>query len=167
MTNPSPTRLTRCHAIIPLENPRPSQLSLRTSLCRTLYEHHHHISPSCNKCGSTSLKICLPASTSHDRLTQHNKQNLVLCNYSIKVKHQRRRNVKCQLSPLGIWSHLCQVSSAFWTYKPARLIIRLFFGFASDSVIGKLNQSTNSDTAMLSCLVFFKIILCQSSAMLL
>ena len=36
--------------------------------------------------------------------------------------------------------------------KPARLIIRLLFGFASDSnsVFDKLNQSTNSETAMLS-----------------
>ena len=38
--------------------------------------------------------------------------------------------------------------------KPARLIIRLLFEFASDSVFDKLNQSTNSETAMLSsCLV--------------
>ena len=35
---------------------------------------------------------------------------------------------------------------------PARLIIRLLFGFASDSVFVKLNQSTKSETAMLSCL---------------
>ena len=38
-----------------------------------------------------------------------------------------------------------------WTLdKPARLIIRLLFRFASDSVFDKLNQSTNSETAMLS-----------------
>ena len=34
--------------------------------------------------------------------------------------------------------------------KPAHLIIRLLFGFASDSVFDKFNQSTNSETAMLS-----------------
>ena len=34
--------------------------------------------------------------------------------------------------------------------KPARLIIRLLFGFASDSVFDKLNQYTNTETAMLS-----------------
>ena len=34
--------------------------------------------------------------------------------------------------------------------KPARLIIRLLFGFASDSVFDKLNQSTNTEAAMLS-----------------
>ena len=34
--------------------------------------------------------------------------------------------------------------------KPARLIIRLLFGFASDSVFDKPNQSTNTETAILS-----------------
>ena len=34
--------------------------------------------------------------------------------------------------------------------KPARLIIRLLFGFASDLVFDKFNQSTNTETAMLS-----------------
>ena len=34
--------------------------------------------------------------------------------------------------------------------KPAHLIITLLFGFASDSVFDKFNQSTNSETAMLS-----------------
>ena len=37
--------------------------------------------------------------------------------------------------------------------KPARLIIRLLFGFASDSVFDKPNQSTNTETAMLSALL--------------
>ena len=37
----------------------------------------------------------------------------------------------------------CSLSSA-------HLIIRLLFGFASDSVFEKLKQSTNSETAMLS-----------------
>ena len=36
------------------------------------------------------------------------------------------------------------------TMSSAHLSIRLLFGFASDSVFGKLNQSTNSETAMLS-----------------
>ena len=40
----------------------------------------------------------------------------------------------------------------FWSRtqidRPARIIIRLLFGFASDSVF--LNQSTNTETAMLS-----------------
>ena len=31
--------------------------------------------------------------------------------------------------------------------KPAHLIIRMLFGFGSDSVSDKLNQSTNSETA--------------------
>ena len=35
--------------------------------------------------------------------------------------------------------------------KPVRyFIVRLLFGFASDSVFDKLSQSTNSETAMLS-----------------
>ena len=34
--------------------------------------------------------------------------------------------------------------------KPVRFIIRVLFGFASDSVFDKFNQSTNSGTAMLS-----------------
>ena len=34
--------------------------------------------------------------------------------------------------------------------KPARLIIRILFGFASDSVFDKLNQSTNTEAEMLS-----------------
>ena len=34
--------------------------------------------------------------------------------------------------------------------KPAGLFIRFLFGFASDSVFDKFNQSTNNETAMLS-----------------
>ena len=46
-------------------------------------------------------------------------------------------------------SHL-DTTLPFCVDKPVRFIIRLLFGFASDSVFGKLNQSTNSETAMLS-----------------
>ena len=42
--------------------------------------------------------------------------------------------------------------------KPARLIIRLLLGFASDSVFDKLDQSTNSETAMLSKIICLYIL---------
>ena len=35
--------------------------------------------------------------------------------------------------------------------RPARLIIKLLFGFASDSVFDKLNQSTNGETMWQCC----------------
>ena len=35
--------------------------------------------------------------------------------------------------------------------KPARLIIRLLFGFASDDLLNSKEISANTETAMLSC----------------
>ena len=46
-------------------------------------------------------------------------------------------------------SHL-DTTLPFCVDKPVRFIIRLLFGFASDSVFDKLNQYTNTETAMLS-----------------
>ena len=46
-------------------------------------------------------------------------------------------------------SHL-DTTLPFCVDKPVRFIIRLLFGFASDSVFDKLNQSTNTEAAMLS-----------------
>ena len=51
-------------------------------------------------------------------------------------------------------SHL-DTTLPFCVDKPVRFIIRLLFGFASDSVFDKLNQSTNGETAMLSTFVGF------------
>ena len=48
--------------------------------------------------------------------------------------------------------------------KPARLIIKLLFGFVSDSVFVKINQNkTNTETALLSMYVLIGIIECKST----
>ena len=77
-----------------------------------------------------------------------------------KINGKQQNNETCRKFLRGqcliLWS-LKAVYCASMPYicrwvvgRPARLIIILLFGFASDLVFDKLNQSTNSETAMLS-----------------
>ena len=61
-------------------------------------------------------------------------------------------------------SHL-DTTLPFCVDKPVRFIIRLLFGFASDSVFDKLNQSTNGETAMQCCLLLWVFLLAPTGAL--
>ena len=85
-----------------------------------------------------------------DRLPIQKMRRYIRHIFQISASMRIAKNIRMAIPKLAISPLTSQKKyfSILLLDKPARLFIILLFGFASDSVFDKLNQSTNSETAV-------------------